>query len=651
MDFVSDKLSSTAVDDSFIWPALNGVNETRVLELRPASSAKVELECSLIVADLSTALEFEALSYAWGKLVFPRLLHVTNDTGDDDTLKITEHLHAALVALRRSDTTRRLWIDAISIDQRNLREKSAQVAMMGSIYTQAKRVIVWLGPEGPASGISFAKMMSLSNSVEDLGMRRVSGAHYWFREPEFPGTASEALEILRGATEAHMTDTYSRAWFTRLWVIQEVFSAQDILVVCGARSLDWSDFATATMILWAAARKVGASFPEPDMLPKAWLLVKTRAEHIMKSLPNWTETDDYLAYAEMIRTFESWDCSDHRDRIYALTSLAYEDKPVRVDYRQPVGSVYTEFYAQYGSLGMLFDAGLCRRKLGTDGIPSSIDPLHPEYLPSWVPELRKHRATGWEPAFGDSFSATSASRGQRGWMKQTPQRLLVQALRYDRVESVLPSPWIGLSEPVLDHRTLIRQTIRLLSTIQEKLRSVYPTMEYGPSVLARTIVGGLPERLPEELREILEQGDPRQSEGVRLLSQWTNLEKQCLVDGSELQTILADDIQSWPMEAETYNALSSGAQQAVHFLSYIVKVLQRHNLFFTERAYFGLAPPGLRLKDEVIIVQGCREPLVVRRVLGSTESELVGPCYLHGVMDGETYYSKAIDKAQWLALV
>jgi hypothetical protein len=38
-----------------------------------------------------------------------------------------------------------LWIDAICIDQSNLKERNRQVAQMRDVYTNAESVIVWLG--------------------------------------------------------------------------------------------------------------------------------------------------------------------------------------------------------------------------------------------------------------------------------------------------------------------------------------------------------------------------------------------------------------------------------------------------------------------------------------------------------------------------
>jgi hypothetical protein len=40
-----------------------------------------------------------------------------------------------------------IWIDSICIDQQCVRERGEQVRRMGSIYTGAREVLVWLGKQ------------------------------------------------------------------------------------------------------------------------------------------------------------------------------------------------------------------------------------------------------------------------------------------------------------------------------------------------------------------------------------------------------------------------------------------------------------------------------------------------------------------------
>jgi hypothetical protein len=98
-----------------------------------------------LVVELEEAPEFEALSYVWG---------LPNDPVgilcDNEVVPVTQNLHGALVRLRRSgdsDQPRRVWIDALCINQTDIYERSQQISFMKDIYYRAKHVVAWLGPD------------------------------------------------------------------------------------------------------------------------------------------------------------------------------------------------------------------------------------------------------------------------------------------------------------------------------------------------------------------------------------------------------------------------------------------------------------------------------------------------------------------------
>ena len=58
---------------------------------------------------------------------------------------MTKSCFDALLAIkRRSRSDQLVWIDQLSIDQRNLNERSAQVLLMSNIYAGAEQVLIWL---------------------------------------------------------------------------------------------------------------------------------------------------------------------------------------------------------------------------------------------------------------------------------------------------------------------------------------------------------------------------------------------------------------------------------------------------------------------------------------------------------------------------
>ena len=102
----------------------------------------------LEVVSLDRVPVYAALSYVWGPSETVHHAYI-----DEQAHPITRNLHFALSKLAaigglasiQNGTPSSLWIDQISINQRDHLEKNHQVAMMTWIYRQARRVYVSLG--------------------------------------------------------------------------------------------------------------------------------------------------------------------------------------------------------------------------------------------------------------------------------------------------------------------------------------------------------------------------------------------------------------------------------------------------------------------------------------------------------------------------
>src|SRR5215469_5673314 len=123
----------------------------RLVKLRPNRERNDPLECDLVELESDKAETYHALSWCWGTEPRERwrkelLVHEKETVS---IFLISTNLEAALKALRHSvaeGEVRKLWIDAICINQDDLDEKSAQIPLMAQIYPQAEVVNVWLGP-------------------------------------------------------------------------------------------------------------------------------------------------------------------------------------------------------------------------------------------------------------------------------------------------------------------------------------------------------------------------------------------------------------------------------------------------------------------------------------------------------------------------
>lgn len=102
--------------------------------------------------------QYEALSYVWDQQ--PVLAD-----GESAPTPPLSNLESALgylneLAVREN---RVFWIDALSIDQTNIEERNQQVAQMGSIYSQAKRVVAWIGVGNSAAGAAISKLSTYTD--------------------------------------------------------------------------------------------------------------------------------------------------------------------------------------------------------------------------------------------------------------------------------------------------------------------------------------------------------------------------------------------------------------------------------------------------------------------------------------------------------
>jgi hypothetical protein len=300
-----------------------------------------ELEVSLKTAALTEEATptFEALSYAWGARGAALDVIARAETGETKSeafyLEVTENLASALWHLRLADRDRVLWVDKMCIDQSNTQERSSQVANMANVYRLASRVVVWLGLESDSSTLAMDKLGELSSSVTvdwrtfALTPGDAAESHWADTMVSLPFTEEELCAI---------ESLFSRSWFVRLWVIQEVKLAQEAVVVCGHASLPWKALMTSLFCLQAKRTTRDLVVGGPG---KRWLFqtyITLHNPQVQTQLTN------------LFHIASVFHCTDDRDRVYALPPLAgapLADLNVIPDYKATVMEVYRNFVLNY----------------------------------------------------------------------------------------------------------------------------------------------------------------------------------------------------------------------------------------------------------------------------------------------------------------
>jgi Heterokaryon incompatibility protein (HET) len=133
---------------------------------------------------------------------------------------------------------RRLWIDAICINQDNPKERGHQVQNTYLIYGRASSVVGWLGKASPGldvafDAISWVKQMNTDGHHKRSGSQLIDQfRQFKFAEMQWPKTTEIADPLCA---------PLSHQWFTRVWVVQKSALAKQLFMQCGYRIASWND--------------------------------------------------------------------------------------------------------------------------------------------------------------------------------------------------------------------------------------------------------------------------------------------------------------------------------------------------------------------------------------------------------------------------
>lgn len=221
----------------------------RVLELLPGAPDD-EIHIRLHHVSWNEPPSYEAISYAWGDTSIKVQI-----TCDGSMLDITPNLRDGLRQMRFLDQPRYLWADAICIDHENTAEKGHLVSNMLRIYRNATLVLVWLGVDETGQAELVSQIINILTEVACL--RIGMAAPDLKAVDDLIGLVPESLDDLAPSNDQIIPllhGFFSKAWFRRLWVYQEVNSGTEVIVMCGSARLSWDAVAFVANLFLSCKR-------------------------------------------------------------------------------------------------------------------------------------------------------------------------------------------------------------------------------------------------------------------------------------------------------------------------------------------------------------------------------------------------------------
>ena len=287
----------------------------RLLRILPELSEFGLIQAELIHATVDAP--YTCLSYVWGPARPHRLILMNGRV-----FRVRQNLWCFLSATRKNlqrPLSKLYWIDALCIDQDNTLERNHQVAQMGTIYSQAQSMLIWLGTnESTTRVLEVAlKACELLDQCDSL--------------PQFLDAATRDPVIHNLQVARDLTSLLSHTYWSRAWITQEVLLSRNIQVLSDKALVDskqlrplcylehvlTSNFADVSLVTDSRAIATGRNstkYLEELFLPKG-----REERHTI----------------QLLLEFPSRACEIARDRIHSLGFLATDGASIPVDYAMP----------------------------------------------------------------------------------------------------------------------------------------------------------------------------------------------------------------------------------------------------------------------------------------------------------------------------
>jgi hypothetical protein len=187
---------------------------------------------------------------------------------------------------------------------------------MSQVYSKASRVIVWLGLPAANSNAAF-KVIAAGDTAfpnRNAGVRAYGN---------FLSLSTTNLNAFSSLCE--------REYWSRLWVVQEIVLAKELVVHCGFDVATWSSFSRALQV-YQAYDRIKSSLP--------YLFESQRSDRYYE-----------CRFLNLLEAFQASKCTDPRDKVYGLLGLANDcgEEELVVDYSKTLYEVYRDVITFHSS--------------------------------------------------------------------------------------------------------------------------------------------------------------------------------------------------------------------------------------------------------------------------------------------------------------
>ena len=423
---------------------------------------------------------------------------------------------------------------------------------MADIYHHASRVIIWLGAERDDSTLAMQELNALGSTIEmdwNTGtVKPLSGAHFnqWIEE-SLP--FKEDRRII-----AAIDRFLERSWFKRLWIWQEVrLAGVGALMICGGECMLWHTFRNVVICLHFKS----CSFQLTNV---------TNICNYGQSPPSLRKLLYDTRFAQ---------CSDQRDRVYAILNLTRDFSRFEPDYSKTTRDVFKSVVLGYALNEELTVLSQCEMRGNTE-------PCVPTWVPDWTTPIECNMIY--------NAKACSNTESQAGYDKENV--LVVSGCLIDTLDVIEQFPPLSCRHSTEKMRKIVRSIVG-----GKAENDTCAASDSMVDFVCRTL--GCNHFAESHLPLAPEFPNTQESKGY----------VRALMENREL------------VEYDKYNSV-------------VYENVKGRASFQTRNGHIGIGPQSIRAGDQACIILGCHALLILRPNDAQTY-KVVGECYIDGFMEGE----------------
>lgn len=574
--------------------------------------------------------------------------------------------------------SRYLWIDQICINQTDIDEKIQQIGIMGEIYVKAESTIVWLGEGDATSDLAMQLFPIFVKVVQFEEERRVE-----------PSTATADFSDWSRGLGVHICNLFTKAWFGRVWTLQEVALSSKAEVWCGSYSFPFNLIETFERGCnndqsgnWSAAleaigwrsRKVDAEMPDRSMIAHTYTVASLKSGG--------------MSSTRVLESLRSLDCTEHQDRVYSVLRFLDEglvSEVLRTEERNPEGlyRVVAMKMLEDGDLDLLGAAGRSQHRATYRGESLDRDTSRPYLtLPSWVPDwtFTSRRTPYWVLnrdhllKRGTQLFSTGGPPSNPDYLIQftsNPNSIRLPVIPIGTISQYTPPfrrPNLPSSDSLDDATASITYMTSAIThyanyvNLATDLAVTNCTQRYSTPALATSACHStLTANLTSPIKRTSQTGTLIPATPQEIHDQFTTFNTQVHISSeqswafSRLATMATTPLT--PAEILRIQNLTVAANSATtqsntnrQLITAITEICSGRCFAVTEDGRMAMVPDVARVGDLIGLVVGACTPVVVRRVPGDC-FEVVGEGFVDGVMHGEGLEGGWEGLVEWLDVV